>query len=788
MVVLQQLVARDFKHLDLDINFPQGILAISGPNESGKSSIFEAILFAFFGRTHKAPLGQKDRLINYDADKLFVRLFFEVEGTQYRITRQIHRKRPSTAQLHKIARSGQASLLATGVKNVEAEVSTLLNGVDLNDLLASNIVLQKDLDRLAQMPKMDRRHVINAMMGRECFSRADNKLATELRPLRNALKPTGETLKELRFRKDAYLEQTQELEAKQKTLTQIEGQLKEINQTFAQSEKKYKAVKAYKIAKDEQKDLEREIKFRLETQDRLEKQLANLDKLQRQQKKLRGQAKQLDYLQDDMTIFEQLQDASEKLKATVDELQMTTEVISSLEGQVGELSTLQDVVTEYEQIKNQRISIEVSQNQILSPLLYIPSIGLLAAGIMALFFNLIVGIVFLLASIPFVAYLIKNYFNYSRLAAKLDQMRRKEEELSEQVAKYRTKETFEEQLQDRLNRDKELTNQITQLSTQVQSQLKNLSTTLLEGVKPPKDSDAHTLRDTVRTVEQRLLELQASQKSVTDQLQSIEGQLADLREAKADLTRIVKEITTLREQLSSMTLPPLPEEIAEYTEALYEQLDQQIKTMGEEKATIQESRRNTVQRINELSVLLKENEGVLDEFTNKEREFFQLDQNIKSGELTIELIREVAEQGREQVRPRVVHVMERILATITDGKYRFPKLSEDYSLKVYSATAGEYVQATLYSGGTEDQFLLALRLGFAIALLPQGRGATPQFLLLDEPFGGSDIQRRDNIIRLLKDELSRTFQQIIVVSHQSAVLSASEHQFRMINGRIIHSD
>ncbi|MFX1539874.1 MAG: AAA family ATPase, partial [Promethearchaeota archaeon] len=324
MVVLRQLETRDFKHLDLDITFPEGILAISGPNESGKSSIFEAILFAFFGRTHKAPLGQKDRLINYDAEKLFVRLFFEVEGTQYRITRQIHRKRPSTAQLHKIAQSGQTSLLATGVKNVEAEISTLLNGVDLNDLLASNIVLQKDLDRLANMQKMERRHVINAMMGRECFSHVDNKLANELRPLRNTLKPTEETLKELRFRKDAYIEQTRELKTQQKSLTEIEYQLKDISRTFAQSEKKFKAVKAYKLIKEKQEDLERELKFRLETKDRLEKQLTNLDKLQRQQKKLSGQAKQLDYLQSNMTIFEQLQDASEKLKATVDEQQMTT--------------------------------------------------------------------------------------------------------------------------------------------------------------------------------------------------------------------------------------------------------------------------------------------------------------------------------------------------------------------------------------------------------------------------------------------------------------------------------
>jgi exonuclease SbcC len=788
MVVLNQLVARDFKHLDIDITFPQGILAISGPNESGKSSIFEAILFALFGRTHKAPLGQKDRLINYDANKLFVRLLFEVEGSQYRITRQIHRKRPSIAELHQIARSGQAKRLATGVKNVEAEVGNLLNGMDLDDLLASNIVLQKDLDRLAQMRKMDRRHVINAMMGRECFSRADDKLAKELRPLRNALTPTKETLKEIQHRKDAYLEQTQELEAKQKSLTQIEAQLKEISRTFAQSEKKYKAVKAYKTAKDKREDLQREIQFRLETQDRLKKQLANLGKLQQQQKKLHNQAKQLDYLQDDMTTFQQLQETSETLKATVDKQLMTTETITKLEGQVDELMPLQDVAAEYEQVKNQRLSVEASQHRFLSPLIYIPSIGLLTAGITALFFNLIVGIVFILASTPFLVYLSKTYFAYSRVAPKLDQLRRKEEELSEQVAKYRTIESYEEQLQEQRNQEQELTEQITHLSTQVHSHLKSFSTILLKGVKIPKDSDATTLQQTTKTVEQSLLKLQASQKSITEQLQSVDGQLADLKEAEKDLTKIVKEIETLREQLSSLTLPALPDDIDEYTETLYEKLDQQIKVMGEKKATIQENRRNTRQRIDELSATLKENEGILDEFTKKEREFTQLDQNIKSGELTLELIRDVAEQGREQVRPRVVHVMERLLAAITDGKYRFPKLSEDYSLKVYSATAGEYVEATLYSGGTEDQFLLALRLGFAIALLPQGRGATPQFLLLDEPFAGSDIQRRDNIIRLLKDELTRTFQQIIVVSHQSAVLSASEHQFRMINGRIIHSE
>ena len=239
MVVLRHLEARDFKHLDVEFTFPHGILAISGPNESGKSSIFEAVLFAFFGRTHKAPVGNKDRLINYDAERLFVRLSFEIEGTNYRITRQLFKKRPSQAELHKIGTKSEATLLATGVKNVDAEVSGLLNGIGLSDLLASNVVLQKDLDRLAKMQKMERRDVINAMMGRDCYTRSVDKLSNDIRPLKKSQQSEHNLLKELRVRRDDFLRNKQELEEKQTNLTQIENELKEKSQAFAQTEKQY---------------------------------------------------------------------------------------------------------------------------------------------------------------------------------------------------------------------------------------------------------------------------------------------------------------------------------------------------------------------------------------------------------------------------------------------------------------------------------------------------------------------------------------------------------------------
>ncbi len=678
-------------------------------------------------------------------------------------------------------------MLATGVKNVDKEITGLLNGIALSDLLASNIVLQKDLDRLAQMPKMERRHVINAMMGRECFSRVDDKVALEIRPLKKALESERDVLKQLQHRNEEYGKQIGEQENKQQVLTQLEQQLKQISQILAQTEKDYAGVKAYKDIQDKQEELKREIGFRNETRARIMKQLASASKLQSQQKRLKKRQKQLEYLEDDTTKFDELQEISNQLRTIVDEKQMVTEVITELEAQLDGLSPIDDVVVEYESVKTQREKAEARQQRIFSPFLYILSIGLLAAGIATLFFNLPIGIILMISAIPFLAYLGRTYYFFRRNVLKLDQLRQREETLSEVITQHRVKENFQDQLQEQLNRKEDLNKEIMAQSKKVHSQLNQLSPSVLEGIKISAESDASTLLETVRIVDQKLLELKAGADSITAQLGSIRDQIKGMAEAEEDLAQTKLEIVALNDELSSLSFPTLPENIGKYSNALFEKLDKQVREMRERKVELQTNRKTTAERIVELNNLLKENEGVAEEFSVKEREVAKLDENIKTGQLVIDLIREVAEKGREQVRPRVVNVMERLLATITDGRYRFPKLSEDYSLKVYSSTAGEYVEANLYSGGTEDQFLLALRLGFAIALLPQGRGTAPQFLLLDEPFGGSDIQRRDNIIRLLKDELSRTFQQIIVVSHQVAVLSASEHQYRMANGRIIHS-
>ena len=92
-------------------------------------------------------------------------------------------------------------------------------------------------------------------------------------------------------------------------------------------------------------------------------------------------------------------------------------------------------------------------------------------------------------------------------------------------------------------------------------------------------------------------------------------------------------------------------------------------------------------------------------------------------------------------------------------------MDENYSLQVWDPEAGEYKSKDVYSGGTEDQFLLAMRLAFALALLPEAKGQKPEFVFLDEPLGSSDDIRRSGIVEYLAQDLSKKFKQIFIISH-----------------------
>jgi exonuclease SbcC len=130
----------------------------------------------------------------------------------------------------------------------------------------------------------------------------------------------------------------------------------------------------------------------------------------------------------------------------------------------------------------------------------------------------------------------------------------------------------------------------------------------------------------------------------------------------------------------------------------------------------------------------------------------------------------VRERMLSQVLPGTTAYMQLILPLLTAGRYLHADLDPaSYKMRVWDAQAGErgeYVEKDFFSGGTQDQFSLALRLGFALAALPQELGASPGFIFLDEPLSAFDRQRTTALVRLLTEgEIAKRFDQIFLIAH-----------------------
>jgi len=88
---LLQLKIRNFKPFSSlmlpegDANLPEGLILIRGPNSTGKSSLFEAILWGFWGAD--AVDLTNDELINFRSTNCQVVLTFQIADTKYKIDR-----------------------------------------------------------------------------------------------------------------------------------------------------------------------------------------------------------------------------------------------------------------------------------------------------------------------------------------------------------------------------------------------------------------------------------------------------------------------------------------------------------------------------------------------------------------------------------------------------------------------------------------------------------------------------------------------------------------------------
>lgn len=234
----------------------------------------------------------------------------------------------------------------------------------------------------------------------------------------------------------------------------------------------------------------------------------------------------------------------------------------------------------------------------------------------------------------------------------------------------------------------------------------------------------------------------------------------------------LEELQTAASRLSSSSLPA--------RETLQERVKGLNQRLGELRGTRERFERELGLVGETVDAEVAQDELVAERHTQLQRKF------------GTEIVGRARRQIVQKVLPATMEYMRRILPQLTRDRYHDAELDpETFKIRVWDERAGQsgaWKEKNIFSGGTKDQFSLALRLAFALATLPQERGTSPGFIFLDEPLGSFDDERANALLYLLTEgEIGQAFDQIFLISHVPVQESKFTHRIRLEHGQLVEN-
>ena len=174
MIILRHLTVDRFRLLrEVNLHFPQrGSILIQGPNEAGKSTLFESIYFALYGEPIMSEPGKAshlalDDLILYGERQATVSLTLSVGATELMIMRQIERGKGQkvTLQVRRLGMPQEETITRLNAAN--ERIIAELGRLDGETLRNSCLVEQKGLNRLENLSGSEREATLRKLLGLE---------------------------------------------------------------------------------------------------------------------------------------------------------------------------------------------------------------------------------------------------------------------------------------------------------------------------------------------------------------------------------------------------------------------------------------------------------------------------------------------------------------------------------------------------------------------------------------------------------------------------------------------
>jgi DNA repair exonuclease SbcCD ATPase subunit len=302
MIILKHLTVERFRLLrEIDLHFPQrGSILIQGPNEAGKSTLFESIYFALYGESLTSKRKKRsqdeheryDDLILYGENEAHVTLILTIGPSELIINRSIKRGIGQEVSLS-VRRLGIPEERITSLDVANARIISEIGHIDGTILRNSCLIEQKALNRVEQLSGREREATLHTLLGLEELTRLteqfkltdeDERLLTESRELLD--------LAEIQSRIPNLSIELSQLEAALDAVTIREG-LVEIDKQEAEIAKQELSLEHLRHKREELKSLQNRIQQLRKAQNILSEIITAYETITRAQRELPELERQL---------------------------------------------------------------------------------------------------------------------------------------------------------------------------------------------------------------------------------------------------------------------------------------------------------------------------------------------------------------------------------------------------------------------------------------------------------------------------------------------------------------
>ena len=779
-MILSSLHLENFKrYVSKTIEFGEGLIGIIGRNGSGKSTVFEAILFALYGELKNKGYKEIVRNANAnDKDAVVVELLFELDNVSYKVVREFRGKTLSaSAKLYM-----NEELMTSGAKEVTHAI-TRLTKMSKDAFLHTLFASQKELTALSSLKNEDRKRMIRKLLGLEKIDFVEKELIEKSRELKREIDAFREVLLG-----DDEIKQKQELIkeslAKKESLEKESGQKsKELEDIRAKELHVKKELELFAKTKEQKQKLFSELELiknskssEIMNQVKLTAELHELDDKQEKLNTLKGVKEEYASLQEKLKEQEktketylkkeglakeqiQLREQYKKSKSDIHVLEKETQnydesvlnaknieiVIASLQENVKTKHTIENELLA--EIASEQKHIDAT-NQKITRLKELSSEG---------------------ACPTCTRPLLEEYDNVvSSLVSVVNETHQKNiDEYKKQLQNATAqKSAFEA---DKKAKEKELS-ELTKNINIMQSKLKDLAKAReyflhveQKGIKNKKELDELERSDYDEKAHEEIKKNFEKTEPKYKLYLSLEAQLKRVVLVKADLQSVNKKI----EELSGARKAKEAEiNLVVYDEAKH-------KEKQKEHDEIQKSIDAKVTALNEVKVAIASCEGeiksVQSSLENNDAQLKKV-QSKKDDLTDYEKIKtslaEFKTRLNAKVAPRISAIASDMYATITKGKYQHIEVSNDFDFFIYDE--GRKYPIERFSGGEIDLANLVLRIAISKTLTELSGASSVEFLAFDEVFGSQDETRRMQILEAFHT-IKEQYRQIFLISHESEI-------------------